>query len=66
MFLKKSSKEAVPNLSMNLNSSLLHCCGNTFLTTKMLNVSKETKSEEAYLLNADKFTRKKPLSKYYI
>ena len=36
-----SPKEAVSNLSMNLNSSLLNCCGDTFLTTEMLNVSNE-------------------------
>ena len=36
-----SPKEPVLNLSMNLNSSLLNCCGDTFFTTEMLNVSNE-------------------------
>ena len=33
-----SPKEAVLNLSMNLNSSLLNCCGDTFFTIEMLNI----------------------------
>ena len=36
-----SPEEAVLNLCINLNSSLLNCCGDTFLTTEMPNYSQE-------------------------